>query len=136
MRLFVLTLLLFSLSACQLPPESATQLLPEDKQQPQKLPFTTLLTRLRRQATAANEAFYRDEWADLEEAAKAMEQSSRFLREALEVPVRHRDVLPNYADDLAREAMQLNDAAKKKDVKKANETLQRLHLKVRELRDN
>jgi hypothetical protein len=133
MKRFLLTgFVLLSLSACQLPPERmALQRLPENGP---PLPYAELLTRARAQATVATEAFYVNRWTDLDDAATGLEQTARFLKTAEDVPSTHKDTLPVVSGDLSKEAMKLRAAAQAKDVKQANETLQRIHLMVRELR--
>ena len=122
----------FALVGCQLPPERVPlKPLPEDGP-PQA--YADLLTRARAQAMAANEAFYTNNWPDLEDAAKALERTSRVLGNATEVPAKLKDTLPNEAGTLGKEALQLREAAKAQDVRQTTETLQRIHLKVRELR--
>ncbi len=78
------------------------------------LPYAELLTRSRLQATAATDAFYVNRWTDLEEAARGLEQTARFLTKATDIPPRHKDVLPVLAGDLAKEAEKLREAAKAK----------------------
>jgi hypothetical protein len=133
MKRFLLTgLVLLSLSACQLPPERVPlQRLPENGP---PLPYAELLTRARAQATVATEAFYVNRWADLEDAAVGLEQTARFLKTAEDVPSTHKDTLPVRSGDLRTEAMKLRAAAQTKNVKDANDALQRIHLTVRELR--
>ena len=53
---------------------------------------------------------------------------------AIDVPARHQDRLAEIATDLSKDAQQLLQAAKGQDVKLTNEALQRINLKVRELR--
>lgn len=119
-------------AGCQLPPERlAVRPLPEDGQ---PLPYAELITRARLQTTAATEAFYVDRWAELEEAAGSLEQTSRWLNKATAVPARHKDDLAAKATGLNQEAVQLQAAARARDVKLVNEVLQRINLKVRELR--
>ncbi|HXG12695.1 MAG TPA: hypothetical protein VNK04_23255 [Gemmataceae bacterium] len=126
-----LTLLLLG-AGCQLPAERMPpRLLPEDGP---PLPYAELLTRARLQATAATEAFYVNKWSDLDEAAAGLAQTARFLEKATDVPARHKDTLPIAAGDLGKDAAALREAAKAQDVKKAGEVLQRIHLKIRELR--
>jgi hypothetical protein len=125
-------LLLLLLAGCQLPGERAPlRLLPEDGP---PLPFAELLTRARAQATAATEAFYVNKWSDLEEAAKGLVQTARFLDKATDVPAKHTDTLPVVAGDLRKDAAALQEAAKAQDVKKSGDLLQQIHLKIRELR--
>jgi hypothetical protein len=125
-------LLLLALSGCALPPErQALKPLPENGP-PQ--PFLELIGRARTQASVANEAFYVNNWVELEDAAKALELTAHALSKASEVPARHKDKLELEASDLSQQAIVLRDAAKAKEVKQANEVLQRIHLKIRELR--
>ena len=57
--------------------------LPEDSG-PQ--PFGDLVTRARQQAMTALEAYYVDRWPEVEEAARGLEQTARFLRRSSGVP--------------------------------------------------
>lgn len=120
------------LVGCQLPPERLpVKPLPEDGP---PLPYAELVVRARVQASAANEAFYIDNWSDLEDAARALEQSARFLGKATEVPARQKDKFMVDAGDLGKSAEELRAAAKVRDVNQANQILQRINLKVRQLR--
>ena len=131
-RARITAFLFFTLVGCQLPPERVPlKPLPEDGP-PQ--PYADLVGRARAQATAANEAFYINNWPDLEDAAKGLEVTARVLAQAADVPPTHKDTLPIEAGDLAKEAAKLREAAKAQDVRQATEVLQRLNLKVRELR--
>jgi hypothetical protein len=125
-------LVFFLLIGCALPPEQVPlKPLPENGP-PQT--YADLVTRARLQATAANEAFYVNNWMDLEDAARGLEQTARFLSKTTDVPLRHKDTLAIEAGDLGKEAAQLREAARDKDDKKANQSLQRLNLQVRQLR--
>ncbi len=124
--------LLLLLSSCQMPPERLPlKPLPDDGP-PQ--PYTELVTRARLQATTANEAFYIDGWLDLEAVARDLEQTARHLAKASEVPVKQKDRYGVDAGDLGKLAGELREAAKAKDVKQVNDVLQRINLKVRQLR--
>ena len=119
-------------SACQAPPErAALRPLPDE---PTPLPFAELLTRARAQATGATEAFYVNKWDDVEDAARALEQTARYLPKATEVPEKLRARLPAVSDELRKEAVALREAAKARNDKAATEVMQRINLKVRELR--
>jgi hypothetical protein len=131
-RVVLLGCLLLAVAACQLPPERVPLArLPENGP---PLPYAELLTRARAQATIATEAFYVNRWTDLEDAAKGLEQTARYLAKAEDVPAKQKDTLGVVSGDLGKEAVKLREAAAAKDVKQANDTLQRIHLKVRELR--
>jgi hypothetical protein len=125
-------LMWLALPGCQAPPERPALLpLPEDAP---PLPYAELLTRARFQATAANEAFYVNRWADLEDMARNLEQTARFLSKSTEIPGRNKEKLPGAANELAKEAGLLRAAAKAQDPIKANEAMQRVNLRIRELR--
>jgi hypothetical protein len=119
-------------AGCQLPPERmAVRLLPEDTA---PLTYLELISRARLQATAGNEAFYVNQWSELEDSARALEQTCRFLLKATEVPAGKKEALPRDADELRQDAVKLREAAKAKNVTQTNELLQRINLKVRQLR--
>jgi hypothetical protein len=133
-RARVISFLFLTLVGCQLPPERVPlKPLPEDGP-PQ--PYADLVGRARAQAAAANEAFYINNWPDLEDAAQGLEVTARVLGKATDVPAKHKDVLTTEAGDLGKEAVKLREAARAKDVRQATDTLQRLNLKVRELRSD
>jgi hypothetical protein len=120
------------LAGCQLPPEQVPlKPLPEDG--PLQA-YADIVNRARVQASAANEAFYVNKWSDLEDAAKGLEQTATYLTKTADVPAKHKGLLSTEADNLIKETRLLRDAAKLQDVKQANEILQRINLKVRELR--
>src|SRR5688572_27786979 len=106
------------LAGCRLPPDPA-DLKPLDETLP--IPdYQQLYVRARSQATLALEAFYADAWAELDAAAKALEQTARFLPKAREVPTVHIPTLPKDAERLQKEAAQLGEAARAKDVRVAS----------------
>ena len=82
----------------------------------------------------AHEAFYVDNWAEVEDAARGLEQTSRFLKRATVVPANLQASLSLRADNLGKDAAQLREAAKARNVDRINATLQRLHMQIRELR--
>jgi uncharacterized protein YwgA len=100
----------------------------------QVLPYPELLTRIRAQANAASEAFYLDHWNDLEDMAKGIDQTSRFLSKAEEVPEKNRKILKETTDDLSKSAQKLRDAAAAHNVKETTDALQKIIAKVRDLR--
>ncbi len=117
---------------CQLPADrTALRPLPDEVQ---PLPYAELLTRARAQASLATEAFYVNRWNDLEEAAHGLEQTCRYLPKAEDVPRANNDVLTVVSGDLGKDSVLLRDAAKAQDVKKTNDILTRVQLRVRELR--
>src|SRR6185312_2983447 len=100
----------------------------------QALPYPELLTRVRAQATRANEAFYLDHWDELQDMAKGIEQTARFLAKAEEVPAKNKEILTEVTGDLAMSAKKLKEAATAKNVKDATDALQQINSKVRQLR--
>ncbi len=124
--------LLVPVLGCTLPPEQMPlKPLPEDGP-PQT--YADTVGRARVQATAANEAFYINNWSDLEDAARGLEQTARFLGKASDVPGKHKDTLAGETGSLGNEAIKLREAAKNHDTKQATESLQRINLQVRALR--
>ncbi|GIW80885.1 MAG: hypothetical protein KatS3mg105_2692 [Gemmatales bacterium] len=120
------------ISGCMLPPERApVRPLAEDSP---PLPYAELLTRARLQAASATESFYVDRWGDLEETARGLEQTARFLNKAVEVPESQKKSLPEKAKALQIEAAKLREAAKEKNVEAANTSLQKINLCIRTLR--
>ena len=70
----------------------------------------------------------------MEDAARGLQQTARFLPKAQDVPARQKDALPVVSGDLSKEAGRLLEAARAKDVKEANDALQQVQLVVHELR--
>jgi hypothetical protein len=128
-----LCLVLVCLAAgCVAPGERAPlKLLPDDSA---PLSYATLLIRARAQASAAIDASYVDNWLELEDAAKGLEQTAKFLPKALEVPAKQKDTLDVIAGDLGKEAVVLRTAANAKDVEKTTASLTRIQTTVRKLR--
>jgi hypothetical protein len=121
-----------ALIGCQAPPERVPlQRLPENGP---PLPYAELLTRARAQATAATESFYVNRWGEIEDAARALEQTARYLPRAEDVPANRKEVLPRSSSELALESARLREAAVAQNEKDVNASLQRIHLLVRELR--
>jgi hypothetical protein len=128
--LLIGTLLL--LAGCALPPERASLTrLPENSP---PLPYAELLTRARGQALYATEAAQLNHWPDLEDAARALEQTGRFLEKASDVPPNRKDALPRVSSQMQQESRKLIDAAKSKEEKSTDSSLERIHRLVRELR--
>ena len=107
------------------------KLLPEDSP---AFPYAELLTRARAQATAAVDASYVNNWSELEDAARGLEQTAKFLPKAIELPAKQKDTLPVIAGDLGKEATVLREAARSKDQDKTDASLLRIQQTVRKLR--
>jgi hypothetical protein len=123
---------MLSALGCQAPPQrTAVAALPEDSA---PLPFSDLVSRARAQAMTALESYYVDRWPEVEDAARGLEQTARFLRRATDVPAARQGDLSLRTDTLADAAKQLREAAKAKAGEQVNAVLQRINAQVRELR--
>jgi hypothetical protein len=132
MRFMVFGLCLLCLTACRLPPDRVPlKPLPEDGQ---VYAYEEIVSRARALATTALEAFYVDNWTDLEDAARGLEQSARFLPKTSHQPVKQKDKLVAEAAKLRKEAVSLRTAAQAKNAVSANQVLQRINLQIRMLR--
>jgi hypothetical protein len=132
LRLLLVSGVAAALCGCQLPGDRASlRPLPEEVQ---PVPYAELLTRARTEASIATEAFYVNRWNDLEEAAHRLEVTARYIPKAEDVPPANKDSLSVVSGDLGKEAVNLREAAKAQDVKKTNEILRLVNLKIRELR--
>jgi hypothetical protein len=132
-RILLIGTFLVPLLSCQVPGERTAmpRMLP-DEITPR--PYAQLLERARTLVLKANDAFYVDNWSDLEEAARGLEQTAQYLARADDVPTKHKDTLKTTSADLGKLARLLREAAVAKDVKRATEVLGKLQVKVREMR--
>jgi len=133
-RILLIGWLTLALTSCQIGPEERRDpLVPlPDKVTPQ--PYGRLLERARTQASKATDAFYRDNWGELEDTARGLEQTAVFLAKSDDVPAKHRDTVVTLSGDLGKLARQLREAAVSKSVDKATEVMKSINLKVREMR--
>ena len=131
-RRFIVFGLFLATLGCQTAPQRApVPPLPEDTA---PLPFVDLVSRARNQAMTALEAYYVDHWPEVEDAARGLEQTARFLRRATSVPATRQADLSVRADALADAAKQLRQGAQSRSVDQVNAVLQRINAQVRELR--
>ncbi|HEX4590277.1 MAG TPA: hypothetical protein VH120_10140 [Gemmataceae bacterium] len=130
-RAVVLLSLLVSIGCQAPPPRAAMPPLPEDTA-PQA--YADLVSRARQQAMTALESYYVDHWAEVEDTARGLEQTARFLRRATDVPPGRQADLSLRTDALAEAAKQLRDAAKTKASDQVNAVLQRINAQVRDLK--
>lgn len=98
------------------------------------LSYKDVIVRARILATNANEAFYVDQWAEVEKAAASLEETAGYLPRSIEIPVSRKASLDTRSDVLVKEAQALRAAAKAKDEQKATAAMQKINLLVRELR--
>lgn len=134
MRMLLCASLVALLTSCQSGPEQRSTPLPPLPEKVQPMPYGRLLERARATAKSATEAFYVDNWADLEEAARGLEQLAQYLVKAEDVPIKHRDTIVTTSADLGKLAKNLREAATAKDVKKTTDILTKIQLLVREMR--
>mgnify|MGYP007059400895 CR=1 FL=1 len=125
-------LIIFFLIGCQSTDDRAALRPIPDTAPPQS--YAELLTRARKQTKVATEAFYVDNWIELEDAATSIQQTAKLLPKALDIPAKHKDTLVVTSGQLGLEAVKLAKAARSKNVDEANKSLQQLNLKVRQLR--
>lgn len=110
-RLMTMGLVLAAALGCQLPPDQEP-LRPLREHGP-RLKFDDLVTRARRQADLALEASYGDNWGDLADLAKALEQTTQFLPDAPDAPDSKTNAPFRKASrELSRDAGRLNAAAR------------------------
>ena len=98
------------------------------------LPYVEMLNRARGQAGAALDAFYLDAWPDLEQAAQRLEQSAKLLPKTTLVPDAFKTKLDAESDQLRQDALKLAEAARTKNGAQANDAMQRINQRIRQLR--
>jgi hypothetical protein len=71
---------------------------------------------------------------DLEQAAQRLEQTARLLPKSLEIPETFKSKVGPESDLLRQDAVKLLDAAKAKNATEVNEIMQRINVRIRQLR--
>ena len=121
-----------ALAGCRLPPDREPLTpLPENGAQ---FSYGELMARLQSQASAALDAFLVDAWVELDESAKGMDQTARFLAKTSDPPEHLKAVMIVKCSALQKEAASLGEAARAKNVDRATQALQRITLQVRQLK--
>ncbi|HLW67278.1 MAG TPA: hypothetical protein VKS79_18330 [Gemmataceae bacterium] len=129
--LLPITVALVAIAGCALPPEAIkVKPLPADGT---GLAWNDMVLRTRTLAMSATEAFYRDEWTSVEAAAKSLEQTALYLPKSPDIPAARKASVEAQTQALMTEAQALQKAAQAKDVDKTNDSLQKVHLRVRAL---
>jgi hypothetical protein len=132
MRAFLVGAFLIAfIAGCKLTEREGANPLPENAP---PLPFAEMVTRARGQAGAALDAFYIDSWMELEQAAQRLEQSARLLPKSTHIPDTFKDKVGPESELLRKDALQLSEAARTQNVKLANESMQRINQRIRQLR--
>ncbi len=129
MRRTILMSIVFVSLGCVSPDREPLRPLPESKM----YDYESLVFRARNQATTALEAFYVDNWVDVEQAAVGLEQTARLLPKTIEIPENLKAAVGPDALLLQTDAGKLAESAKAKNVNGTLDTLQRINLKLREL---
>src|SRR3712207_2299589 len=127
-RILCASLLLLALLplACRLPPDrEPLRTLPEDGL---GVTYGELMGRARAQLNLALDAFYIDNWKELEDVAKGLEQTARFLPKAGDPPVSMKDDVLTRSKSLRNGAIRLGEAARTKNVNECSETLTNMNL--------
>jgi hypothetical protein len=96
--------------------------------------YAEVLTRARAQAEIANAAFYRNNWNEVQDAARALEQTAQVMPKAWDVPPAQKVNLADLSNQLSKEAGILTTAAKAMDEKGVNECMTRITLAIRKMR--
>jgi hypothetical protein len=124
--LFVLTL-----AGCRISEREGQNPLPENAA---PISYSEMMTRARGQAGTALDAFYLDAWIDLEQSAQRLEQTARLLPKTTHIPEAFKTKVEPEAELLREDASKLVMAARDRNAKQANEIMQRINQRIRELR--
>src|ERR1700733_863289 len=124
-------LLLVALIGCRLAEREGMNPLPDNAP---PLSYDEMVTRARGQAASAIDAYYIDAWMDLEQAAQRLEQSARLLPKSTHIPDAFKTKVEPEADLLRQDAVKLLDAARARNAKDANDAMQRITQRIRQLR--
>lgn len=99
-------------------------------------PFPELMSRMKSQASVATDCYYTNDWDSLQIAAKGMGQTANYLGRATEVPTSSQATVSKISPEMEMESDQLLQAAKNRDEKAVNVSLQKIHSLIRRLRIN
>jgi hypothetical protein len=124
-------LLLVILAGCRMAEREGQNPLPENAA---PLSYAEMVNRARGQASSALDAFYIDAWLDLEQSAQRLEQSARLLPKTTHIPDEFKTKVEPEAEQLRQDANKLIEAARAKNAAQVNEAMQRINLRIRQLR--
>src|SRR5262245_66546599 len=114
-RVLLCAATLMALVSCQNGPESRTAPLTPLPEKVTPIPYGRLLERARTQTKQATEAFYVDNWSDLEDAERGLEQTAQYMVKAEDVPAKHKDTLATTRGELGKLEKGQEEAEKEKD---------------------
>jgi hypothetical protein len=124
-------LLVLVLAGCRISEREGLNPLPENAA---PLSYMEMMNRARGQAGSALDAFYLDAWLDLEQAAQRLEQTARLLPKTTHIPEAFKTKVGPESDLLRQDAVKLLEFARAKNATQVNETMQRINLRIRQLR--
>jgi len=113
---------------CQSVSEKAASIQPLAENTPVP-PYQDLLSRARNQSSVATESFFINNWAELEDAAKGLEQTSRLMSKSADMPENKKESILAVSSDLNREASKLKEACKTKKRSRSKYTTSKDNLK-------
>jgi hypothetical protein len=123
-------LLIFLVAGCRLADREGMNPLPENAP---PLSYDEMINRARGQSAAALDAYYIDAWLDLEQAAQRLEQTARLLPKTTNIPEVFKTKVEPEADLLRKDAVKLLEAARAKNAAQANDAMQRVNQRIRQL---
>ena len=111
-RRLLMAFVLAAALGCQLPPDQQDTYRPL-REHGARLSFDDLVSRARRQADLALAASYNDNWGDLQDLAKALQQTGELMPNASDAPdLRKNEETRKTISELTRDAGRLKTAAR------------------------
>jgi len=89
--------------------------------------YSYLITRSQYQANAASEAFLQKKWKELKAMAELLNETAQRFEKADKVPEESQGDLSTWAQDLVRQANDLEEAAKREKIEAAEKALAQIH---------
>ncbi|MFL5327800.1 MAG: hypothetical protein ACJ8C4_02710 [Gemmataceae bacterium] len=96
--------------------------------------YVEFLPQLRSLAWRTTEAFYRDRWDELDEAAQTLDRAIKVLPQSKNIPQRLQADLPARCTVISEECAKLRQASRERSAAAASDHLQKIHVAIRELR--
>jgi phosphatidylserine/phosphatidylglycerophosphate/cardiolipin synthase-like enzyme len=123
--------LMVMLAGCRISEREGQNPLPENAA---PLSYADMMNRARGQASSALDAFYIDAWLDLEQSAQRLEQTARLLPKTTHIPEAFQSKIQPESEQLRQDAGKLLEAARARNAGQVNEAMQRINLRIRQLR--